>query len=177
MIFLTVGTHEPFTRLVSAFDAWCQSRSDCETFGQIIDPSLHGYRPQHFNWVPYLTPVEYDKQFRRADLIVSHAGMGSLITAMQYGKPIIVLPRRGHLHETRNDHQFATAKRFCDRPGVYVAMTENDLPGLLDRLSDQNEGFVIPTVDPFASPRMTEALRSFILGANVRPSGSDTKTD
>jgi UDP-N-acetylglucosamine transferase subunit ALG13 len=136
VIFLTVGTHEPFDRLVRCVDEWCAKQVvDCEIFGQITKRAE--YQPRHFKAVPSLDPVEYQKQFSAADFIVSHAGMGSIITALSVQKPIVILPRRGHLQETRNDHQFATAQRFKSRPGIFVAQDEAELPEILHRLADR----------------------------------------
>lgn len=167
MIFLTIGTHEPFDRLVKAVDLWCGVNPDANVYGQITDPGPDGYRPKHFDWVTRLTPAEYRDRFRRALLIVSHAGMGSIITAMTFGKPIVILPRRGHLRETRNDHQFATAKRFAGKPGIYVAETEADLPAAFDRALSVSERVSRDRIGEFAQPRLTKALRALIHGEVV----------
>ena len=106
MIFLTIGTHEPFDRLVRVVDAWCATQTSGQTlYGQITHPGIDGYVPQHFEWVSRLTPMDYAARFADADLIVSHAGMGSILTALQAAKPIVILPRRWHLRETRKDRK------------------------------------------------------------------------
>lgn len=164
MIFLTIGTHEPFDRLVRAVDQWCGDHPEAELFGQITDPGAAGYRPQHFPWVARLTPADYSDRFAQATLIVSHAGMGSIITALTSGKPIVILPRRGHLRETRNDHQFATARRFAGKPGIHVAETEAELPAALDRArAAAGTGGGTP-ISEFAEPELTRALRAFVHG-------------
>lgn len=161
MIFLTIGSHEPFDRLVRAVDDWCAATArGAEVFGQITDRA--GYRPQHFQSVDRVSPEAYRARCREADLIVSHAGMGSIITALTYGKPILVLPRRGHLHETRNDHQYATVRRLGDRPGIFVALTEADLAPLLDRLAGGESAVSDGTIRAHADPRLIEAVRALI---------------
>ena len=94
MILLTIGSHEPFDRLVETIDTWCTTR-DCgnRVFGQITEHA--GYVPSSFQTVAMLDPIEYRERCQTAELIVSHAGMGSIITAMSLGKPILVMPRRG----------------------------------------------------------------------------------
>ena len=116
MIFLTVGTQEPFDRLVRAVDAWCGKRDYREIFAQINNPGRNGYRPRNMEWTPTLSPAAYDDRMATADLIVAHAGMGSIITALSLAKPILILPRRADAKEQRNDHQIATAQRFASRP-------------------------------------------------------------
>jgi len=165
VIFLTIGTHEPFERLVRAVDAWAGQPGDRPTvFGQIAAVEPKSYRPRNFEWVERLDPTEYSTRFAEADLIVSHAGMGSILTALNTGKPIVVMPRRGHLRETRNDHQFTTVNMLCDRPGIYVAEDETKLAEVLERaVFDLANPPASQRISAFAEPRFTEALRRFIL--------------
>lgn len=163
MIFLTVGTQLPFDRLVRALDAFAAARPGIEIFGQIADPGTDGYRPKHFPFVANLAPPEFQQRCRDARLIVAHAGMGSLITAMTFGKPILVMPRRGDLGEHRNDHQVATAARLGDRPGVAVAADGAALAARLDQLL-AGAGTAGGGLSPFAEPRLIEAVRAAILG-------------
>ena len=96
---------------------------------------------------------------RERVLIVAHAGMGSIITALEYGKPIIVLPRRGQLRETRNDHQFATAKHFSQQGRITAAFDERDLVEKLDHFEASS---ATNRVDLHASPRLISVIRDFI---------------
>ena len=163
MIFLTVGTQLPFDRLTSTVDAWCaEVGSGSKIFGQIGCLGARNYRPQHFKWAEKVAPADFDRYFREASLIVSQAGMGSIITAMASSKPIVILPRRVHLQEQRNDHQFATAQRLGARRGVFVAMTESDLPGLINRVIGQAMGKEVEPVSPFADVGLIKAVRDFI---------------
>jgi UDP-N-acetylglucosamine transferase subunit ALG13 len=164
MIFLTVGTHEPFDRLVRAVDDWSGATPDTpEVFGQITDPAAGGYRPEHMTWVARLTPTEFASRFDQAALIVSHAGMGTIISALQAGKPVVVMPRRGHLNETRNDHQYATAKRLVGRPGIYVADDEDSIADTINLALSQLRDANAPQISEFADAGFTSALREFIL--------------
>lgn len=163
LIFLTIGSHEPFDRLIRAVDAWRAARPDApEVFGQITDRA--DYAPSAFEWTPYLTPAEYRERCRAAELIVSHAGMGSIITALTFGKPVAIMPRRGHLRETRNDHQFATAKRFDGRDGIWIAYDESELAEVLDNAVAAGADGAGGAVSPFAEERMIKGLREFIHG-------------
>ena len=169
MIFLTIGTHEPFDRLIRAVDDWCGRRPGRqELFGQITEPRSGSYRPQHFEWVSRLTPTEYSDRVRQSDLIVSHAGMGSIITALHGGKPIVVMPRRGHLHETRNDHQFTTVKMLRDRAGIYVAEDETRLAAVMDAALTDIGTAAGPRLPALAEESFTDALRAFLTGQKIR---------
>ena len=161
MIFLTIGSHEPFDRLVRAVDAWAgASGQGARVFGQITDRA--GHIPQNFEHVAKIGPEDYTRRCTEADLIVSHVGMGTILTALSVGTPALLMPRRGHLGETRNDHQVATARHLSDRPGLHIAETEDDLPALLDRLRDGTGAAPSDRLSPVADPQLTTALREFI---------------
>jgi UDP-N-acetylglucosamine transferase subunit ALG13 len=131
-IFVTVGAQIPFDRLITAVDAWALGGSEGHNlFAQIGEK---GVRPTHMESVELLEPPEFRMRVLWADVLVAHAGMGSILTALQYGKPILVMPRLGKLKETRNDHQVATAQRFRKLGKVAVAMDEGEIVTLLDDL-------------------------------------------
>lgn len=165
MIFLTIGTHEPFDRLIRAVDGWCAARgTGAQVFGQITEPKPGAYRPQHFDWVARLSPQEYDRRFAAAGLIVSHAGMGSILTALHHAKPIVVMPRRGHLRETRNDHQFTTVRMLGNRPGIFVAEDETCLGSVLDLALATAQKPQAAPIAALANSDFTQALRAFLTG-------------
>ena len=116
MIFVTVGAQIPFDRLVRTVDAWCGRSSRRDVFAQ-VGPS--GYRPAHMEWAEFLSPDDFRRHVQEAEILVSHAGMGSILTALQYRKPIVVLPRRAELRETRSNHQISTVLHFA-RKGMVV---------------------------------------------------------
>ena len=131
MIFVTVGSQMPFDRLVVAMDRWAGERPGCDVFAQV---GKDGYRPSAMRFADSISPRDFLATVANSALIVAHAGMGSVLTALEFGKPIVLLPRQGALQETRNDHQIATARWLMDRPGVFVAMCESELPDAIGQI-------------------------------------------
>lgn len=85
--------------------------------------------------------------------------MGSILTALELGKPILVMPRRGDLDETRNDHQLATARHFLSQGRVAVAFDELELAAKLDQL----DRLLPPTrISTQASPQLLAVLNRFV---------------
>lgn len=161
MIFVTVGTQLTFDRLIKAVDDWAGRRARTDVFAQ-IGPS--DYHARHITTQTFITPQECDQHMRSADVIVAHAGMGSILTALELGKPIVILPRKAALGEHRNDHQLATARRFAEMGSVSVAMDEHELAEKLDALGQLGAA---PRISPFASDRLIGALRAFIHGEPI----------
>lgn len=158
MIFVTVGAQMSFDRMVRAVDDWAGRRGRQDVFAQ-IGPT--DWRPTHVTWTQFLEPPEFAERVKEAEVIIAHAGMGSIITAMTTGKPILVMPRRGDLRETRNDHQIATAKRFRELGRVAVAFDESELNERLDSLDELKSD---SCVGPWASDQLISSIRTFITG-------------
>ncbi len=158
MIFVTVGTQLPFDRLVSTVDAWAGRTGQRDVLAQIGPSAL---RPQFIEFRPFFSPTEFSRHFAAAELVIAHAGMGSIISAMSQGKPILVMPRSASRHEHRNDHQISTARRFRELGRILVAMDEQELDAHLSRLES------IPTASPtglYASSELLTAVRAFVSG-------------
>lgn len=156
MIFVTVGAQMPFDRLVRAVDEWAGRTGRDDVFAQIGDTDLV---PKHLKWSRLLAPSEFRARLESADLIVSHAGMGTILTALVHDKPILVLPRRGDLRETRNDHQVATAQRLGGRGRIAVALDEAELSA---RLEDAHELRSSGQIRRWASEELLSTIREFI---------------
>ena len=163
MIFLAVGTQLPFDRLTEALDQWCAGTGrGSEVFGQVGHLTEENVTPAHFEWQERIGPQDYTARMEAADVIVSHAGMGTIITALTLGKPIIIMARRAHLGEQRNDHQYATLKRFKERAGVFAVESAEEMAEVLDRLLQEGGPVSEAQASAFAEERLTNALRDFI---------------
>lgn len=154
-IFVTVGTQLPFDRLVAAVDGWAAER-EAEIFAQTGNSA---YEPQHIGWKNFTTSVEANEWIRSADLVVAHAGMGTILTRCETGLPIIVMPRRADLGEHRNDHQSATAKRLSHLPGLTVVENETELRVQLSSFKPPGNARQMGAV---ASASLLLAIRDFV---------------
>lgn len=160
MIFVTIGSMFPFDRLIRVMDGWAKSNPGTELLAQIGTGS---YVPENMPYVRKLTQSEFSQTVERAQLVVAHAGMGSVITASQYSKPIVMLPRLQQWGEHTTDHQIATANWLRSKPGVYIADTDAELgPRIADALA--METVDAPIFPPNAQPEFVARLRSYIFG-------------
>ena len=127
MIFATVGTQLPFPRLIDALDRLAPELGE-EVIAQVGQsegdwPALDIRRS--------LTPQDFETLFTSARVVVAHAGVGTILSAKRWRKPLVILPRRHAMGEHRNDHQLATARQAETMPGIHVAWNTDDLRGLL----------------------------------------------
>jgi len=166
MIFVTVGTELPFDRMVRPIDDWAKNRGEGVVFAQ-VGPST--YRPRHIEWVKFLETVDCRAKIAAADVVIAHAGMGTILTALEMGKPILVMPRRAELGEVRSNHQVATAEKLLAQGKVSVAMDEHELLSRLDVLN------ALPSPERIQQHAPRELLRkiSRFIELGVDDAGSD----
>lgn len=163
MIFVTVGAQMPFDRLVRTVDQWAAETERDDVFAQIGESS---YRPHRIDFRRFILPEQFERCFRQADVIVSHAGAGSVLTALRVQRPILVMPRLGRLNETRNDHQVAMAGRFEQLGYVTVAGDEIELRRKLHHIDDLATG---QRIGDAADPRLLDTIRRFIEESPPQP--------
>jgi UDP-N-acetylglucosamine transferase subunit ALG13 len=154
MIFVTIGTQLPFDRLIRIIDELAPQLNE-EVVAQVYQC---GFMPKNIRTIDFLAPDEFNTLFDKARLIISHAGMGTILSALQKDKPIIVFPRIAALGEHRNEHQLATANKFKELGSVYVAMNEDELKKLLlcQNLKPLSE------IGKYASRSLIESIEGFI---------------
>jgi UDP-N-acetylglucosamine transferase subunit ALG13 len=158
MIFITVGTQGPFDRLISIMDELAQELPEIQFVAQISESN---YKVRHMKTFDFIGPTEFDKYFSAAKLIISHAGMGTVISALEYNKPIIIFPRSAALGEHRNEHQLATAKRLERLNYLHVAYDRDKLrEKVLSLLSGELN--TLHCVGRYASSELIGSLQNFI---------------
>jgi len=104
-LFVTVGTLDkyPFNSLIAAVERACGPTDDTTwQIGAALRPArgiVHGQLPVN----------EFDRLAREADVVVCHAGVGTLLRLWQHGIYPIVVPRRQMRGEHVDDHQLQVA--------------------------------------------------------------------
>ncbi len=161
MIFVTVGSQLPFDRLVAVVDYWAALRPEAGLFGQEGDTTVP---PVNFPSVSTMSPEEYQQRFEEADLIVGHAGMGTIIAALESGEPLLMLPRLARLKESRNDNQVGTGRHFCRFELFEVVESEPEIPARMDQMLG-NLGKYRSGSDEFGvGEGLINAIRGFVDG-------------
>ncbi|OLT44734.1 hypothetical protein BJF87_24060 [Gordonia sp. CNJ-863] len=129
-IFVTLGTIKPyrFDRLIdSVLEAIASLNPRPDMTWQVGATSrddLPGRVCEH------VSAEEFDNLVSKADLTITHAGVGSLLRLVELGASTLVLPRKAALGEHVDDHQAQVANYLANRRIVW-------LPGS-DRITQQD---------------------------------------
>lgn len=161
MIFVTTGTQAPFNRLIRAMEEIAGEIDGEEVVAQAFGVD---FQVRNMKVVEFLTPDEYKQIFSRSRLIISHAGMGTIISALKEHKRIIIVPRIASLGEHRNEHQMATANKIAQLNYMPVIYDLGNLRELVLRSKRSDEGvFSIPELGETASESLISSIQEFII--------------
>lgn len=120
MIFATCGSSPaPFSRMMEALSALPSGELYAQHGPAAAPPCAGAYA-----FLPFNRMVEL---IERADVVVSHAGVGSIICALRAGHVPIVFPRLKRYGETVDDHQAELAEALQRRGNVCVVWTADEL--------------------------------------------------
>ena len=156
MIFVTVGTDHAFDRLMKAVDKWAANHGRHDLYAQI---GHDGWEPTFIPFCNMMPHAEVLDHIRSSSLVISHAGMGTILTALHFQKSILVMPKLATLGEHRNEHQTATCRKLQALPGVNVAFDDHEL---IDRLN-QAESLTKPSCErEFSDEVFLMKIRKFI---------------
>lgn len=158
LIFVTTGSMFPFDRMIRIMDNWASQNRTQDVLAQIGGGS---FEPKYMNWKRIIPPDEYKEIVKSSQLIVAHAGTGSVFTAAEFQKPIVLMPRRAIMKEHTTDHQLDTAKWLEGKPGIFIAWDEADLTLQIERANNSGKaGLEIPL---WAPQPFLDRVRNFLV--------------
>lgn len=132
MIFLTVGTnHARFDRLLEAFRDWDGHEE------LVVQHGPSTVRPAHASCCDFLSFDENVELMEAARVVVTHAGVGSVLLALEHAKRPVVVARLHRFGEAVDDHQLAFGARLA-REGLVtlVDLEREGQAGLLAALEE-----------------------------------------
>ena len=97
------------------------------------EPKVENKKMKIFDTIP---KKELDKLIEKANLVISHGGVGSMVTANQKGKKVIAVPRYKKYNEHVNDHQIETIRIFEKKGYVLLAENVEDIEKTLLQVKD-----------------------------------------
>jgi UDP-N-acetylglucosamine transferase subunit ALG13 len=126
LIFVTLGTHhDPFPRLIEGLQA-LDGHELVVQYGHSPAPLVATETTQ---FLPFEDLME---QIRAAHVVVTHAGVGSILTCLRLGRTPLVVPRQSRFGEHVDDHQVELTRALADERKVIPVWDIADLPRLVE---------------------------------------------
>ena len=123
MIFVTVGTHEqPFNRLIKEVDRLVETSVIKDDV--FIQTGYSTYEPQFCKWSSLISFDKMNELMETSDIIITHGGPATFMSAIANGKKPIVVPRQEKYDEHVNDHQVDFAQQVKEKYNSIEVVTE-----------------------------------------------------
>lgn len=124
MILVTLGTQDKsFVRLLEAIDNEIDKGNIKDKV--IVQAGMTKYESKNMQIFDLIPMEEFDRLMSECDLLITHGGVGCILTALKQGKTIIAIPRLAKYHEHTNDHQLQIITRFSDEGYIIGSDTDN----------------------------------------------------
>ncbi|MFD1007291.1 glycosyltransferase [Oceanisphaera ostreae] len=140
-VFVTAGTQFPFSRLDEVVNALVTIHPDWSvTYQSGPDSNVEVLSKLPLHKVSDLfTSDDFRFYFDSADLVITHAGMGNVITCLEKGKPFVMFPRLSKYGEHRNNHQVDSANAISKIYSIptFFSVSElvRELPEIIQTLN------------------------------------------
>lgn len=124
MILVTLGTQDKsFKRLLEAIEKQIELGNINDRV--VVQAGYTEFKSSHMEIFDYIDRDEFAKLLLEADLILTHGGVGTIMTALKSGKKVIGAARLSAYHEHHNDHQIQILESF-DEQGYLIYASDLD---------------------------------------------------
>ena len=156
MILVMLGTqNNSFHRLLEEIDKLINQGVIKD---KVIVQSGHTkYSSKNMEIIDFMSQEELEKLQSEADLIITHGGVGSIISSLKMGKKVIAVPRLHEYHEHVNDHQKEIVETF-DKKGYIIGL--QDVSKLKNAIQKSKE--FIPIKFLGNNKKMLKIIENFI---------------
>lgn len=127
MILVTIGTQDKkFPRLLEAV----QKQIDLGVIKDkvVVQAGQTEFKSNDMEIFSFIPMDKFDHLMNECDLLITHAGIGSIISGLKKGKKVIVAARLEKYGEHENDHQLQIADSF-DKDGYILHLKDFDKLG------------------------------------------------
>lgn len=132
MIFVTLGTQDKgFVRLLKAIQKQIDKGNIKDKV--VVQAGYTSFESKDMEIFDYMVKDDFEKFMETCDILITHGGVGSIMTGLNAGKKIIAAARLKEYGEHTNDHQVQIIEKF-DNEGYVVALNDfKKLDKVLDK--------------------------------------------
>ena len=155
MILVTLGTqNNSFHRLLEKMDELINKGIINEKV--IVQSGYTNYESKNMRVFDLIPQEELERYQEQADLIITHGGVGSIVSSIKKGKKVIAVPRLGKYNEHVNDHQVEIIESFNEKGYIIGLHDVSELGEALDKVKNfipqkyvKNTGKILKIVEDF----------------------------
>lgn len=145
-IFVTLGSQEfQFNRLLKVLDDKLLN-DEYEIFAQ---RGHSDYIPKFYKTIDFVDRDAFLDNVNKADIIITHAGTGAIISALKANKPVIAVARLAKYNEHVDNHQTEILKVFSNKNYIYGITEIKDIKEELNKALSKTYDKFISNTDNF----------------------------
>lgn len=130
MILVTLGTQDKeFKRLLDIIEDAIEN--DIIKEEVVVQAGSTKYDSKNMKIFDVIPINEFDKLMKKCDILITHGGVGSIITGLKNNKKIIAMARLKIYKESANDHQLQIIDNFS-KEGYLLKLDNNNLAEVLN---------------------------------------------
>lgn len=124
LILVTLGTNDKsFERLLIELERLIDLKVINEKV--VVQAGYTKYQTKKMEMFDLIPMEKFDEFIQTCDLLITHGGVGSIISGLKSGKKVIAVPRLEKYGEHVNDHQLQIIENF-DSAGYIIGIKEMD---------------------------------------------------
>ena len=155
MILVLLGTqNNSFHRLLEEIDKLIKNGVIKDKV--IVQAGYTKFKSKNMKIFTLIPKEKLEKYQKDADIIITHGGVGSIISSIKEGKKVIAVPRLHEYGEHVNDHQLDIIKSFNDAGYIIGIQDVSELPEALKNVRNMvprkyvtNTGKILQLVSDF----------------------------
>lgn len=121
MILVLLGTqNNSFNRLLEEIERNIENKNITEQVK--VQAGFTKYKSDKMEIFDFVSTEEIENLMSKANYIITHGGVGSIVTALKKGKRIIAVPRMEMYNEHVNNHQIEIVQKFNEE-GYLIGIT------------------------------------------------------
>ena len=134
-VLVTIGSmvEKKFTRLFKAIDELCDEGvlDGTQITAQV---GFDAYQSTRYSCFDMIADEQFKKLIEESDLVIAHAGTGTVTSSIKKGKKVIIFPRMAKYDEHYDDHQLELAELFTKQGYVLQATSKEELKQCIQTL-------------------------------------------
>lgn len=136
MIFITVGTAGfQFNRILEMFDSLIEEGL-IQGENVFAQTGYSTYIPRHYQYIQFTDKEHHTDLLINADCIVSHAGTGTIVSALKMNKTVIAVPRLCEYGEHVDNHQLELIDVFLKKKYIMTANSIEEMRNCLQNIQE-----------------------------------------
>ena len=135
MILVILGTQDKdFSRLLKAVDKEIEKGTITDRV--VVQAGQTKYKSDNMEIFDLVEAPKFEKLIDEADLIITHGGVGSILSGIKKNKKIIAAARLSKYKEHHNDHQKQIIEEFVKEGYILELTNFNELGLLIEKIKD-----------------------------------------